>query len=251
MSLAIDYCKEIIKELDKIPVFLPGDTVSVGDIITFDNKKPIGSFKLVSNLTKLSVSFEEIESTDNHPYIYASKGSTSVNFTANANAATSVNGKLEIKFSKEGATYFAAIDCKVKSISDITNLKEQLEPHKEKINWNECYIVTSITIAKRALIMISNSENASLEIDGDVKGFLPDTDNRNINANISLKINSFKDHSFLKPWSENVTVFFGLVRYYKKIFGGWGMDYKPQFMTNNSKEYELESVLPNHILDEQ
>jgi hypothetical protein len=252
MSLAKDYCKEIIKELDKIPVFLPGTPVSVGDVITFGKgfvkPRPIGSFDPISKLSSLGVTFQEQDDADPDPYLYASKGSVGVSFTADANAATVGKGKLEINFNKEGATYFAAVDCKVKSIVDTSNLEQQLEPHKNSIDWKNCFIVTSVTVAKRALIMQSNSQSASLVIEGDVKGLQTGSE-LDVDANISLKINTYKDSSFIKDWSENVTVFFTLARYRKKFLGDWGMaTKKAMYINKDTDNYELTPVYPDDLL---
>lgn len=156
--------------------------------------------------------------------------------------------ELEINFNKEGATYFAAIDCKVKSMVDTSNLEQQLETHKNSIDWKNCFIVTSVTVAKRALIMQSNSQSASLVIEGDVKGLQTGSE-LDVDANISLKINTYKDSSFIKDWSENVTVFFTLARYRKKFLGDWGMaTNKAMYINNDSDNYELTPVYPDDLL---
>jgi len=254
MSLAKDYCKEIIKELDKIPVFLPGTPVNVGDIITFGNgftkPRPVGSFDPVSKLSSFGVSYQvqNEKDSDSDSYLYASKGAVGVSFTADANVATVGKGKLEINFNKEGATYLAAIECIVKSIIDTSNLEKQLEPHKNSIDWKNCFIVTSVTIAKRALIMQSNSQSASLVIEGDVKGLQTGSE-LDVDANISIKINTYKDSAFIKDWSENVTLFFTLARYRKKFLGDWGLTTKKaMYLNNDSDDFELTPVYPDDLL---
>ncbi len=255
MSLAKTYCKEIIRELDKIPVFLPGTPVSVGDIITFGKgfvkPRPIGSFDPISKLSSLGVSYQEEDDENPDTYLYASKGSVGVSFIADANAATVGNGRLEISFNKEASTYFAALDCTVKSIVDAGNLEPQLDIHKKKIDWKNCYIVTSVTIAKKALIMQSNSQNSSLVIEGDVKGLQAGA-NMSVDANISVKINTYKDSSFIKDWSDNVTVFFTLARFRKKFLGDWGLaTKKAMYINQDSDIYELTPVYPDDLLLEE
>lgn len=251
MGLAKDYCKEIIKELDKIPVFLPGTPVKVGDVITFGKgfikPRPIGSFSPVSKLSELGIQIEVDNDNDPDPYLYASKGSVGVSFTADANAASTGQGKLDINFRKEGSTYLAAVDCTVSSIKDTSNLEALLKPHKNKIDWKNCFIVTSVTIAKKALIMQSNSESASLTVEGDVKG-LQTGAGVNIDASASVNIKTYTDSSFIKDWSDEVTVFFTLARFRKKIFGDWSIKTKSAMYINDDNDsFELTPLYPEDI----
>ena len=47
---------------------------------------------------------------------------------------------------------------------------------------------------------------------------------RNFDANLSLKISKYKEASFLKDWSDNVSVFFKLVRYRRKFLRRLGFE---------------------------
>jgi len=249
MSLAKTYCKEIIKELDKIPVFLPGTPVNVGDIITFGKSifepKPIGSFRPVSTLSSFNIPYKTKKDHNPDPYRYASKGAVGVTFTADANVTSAGNGKLDITFNQEEATYFAALSCSVTSIVDTSKFVQQLLPFKESIDWGNCFIVTSVTIAERALIMQSNSQSANLVIQGDVKGLEIDS-NLNIDAEISVRVNSYKDSAFIKDWSKNVTVFFTLTRFRKKFLSDWEIE--NVIDDNNPSNYELVDVSTDDLL---
>jgi hypothetical protein len=250
MSLAKIYCKEIIKELDKIPVYLPGTPVNPGDIITFGRTRPIGSFSQVSSLLSLGIQLQERTDADPDPYLYSSKGAVGVSFTSDASTGNTGDGKLEITFNREASTYFAAIDCGVTSFVDISTLPQQLEPHRNRIDWKSCFIVTAVTIAKKALIMQANSQNASLTIEGNVKGLQTGADLK-INASISVKIDKYKDSSFIKDWSENVTVFFSLATYRKKPSGDWKFTTKrAMFLNQDSDIFELSSIYPHNLLEE-
>jgi hypothetical protein len=213
MALFKKYCKEIIKELDKIPVYLPGTPVSPGDILRFGDYeargKPIGSFVHYTSLSKYDIRFDIQEDNDPDPYLYSSKNSVGVKFTADANATTNIGGKLDVTFSREGATYFAAIDCTLQSIKDLSSIESQLNLAKTDPKIGGCYLVVSVTTAKKALIMQSNSRSASLTLDGNVQGLQPSTGTK-VDASLKVNISSYKDSSFIKPWSDNVTVFFSL-----------------------------------------
>lgn len=197
---------------------------------------------------KLGVNFQQQQSQEPHPYLFASKGSVGVSFTANATADTAGDGKLDISFSKEGSTYFAAIDCTVSYIDDTSHLVEQLIPHKDDLDWGDLFIVTSVTTAKKALIMQSNTSSAQLSIEGNVKGLQPGV-GIDLNASAGLKINSYKDSSFIKPWSDQVGVFFTLSRFSKKLFGGYGLKTRSLTLDSSQDEFELDSVSPEKWIE--
>ncbi len=230
-SLMIKYSKEIARELTEIAVVLPGAPVKLGDIIHFRygttgfpfyKPSPRGKFEVISGLQYLGIS-PEISEPDPNPdsYFYSSKRSVKVRFDADVNHnkdTDGLDGNLVVNFNSEGSIYFAAIDCETSRINNLNDIAVNLEKHKNSITWRSTFLVTSITTAKRALIMQSNSDSAFLEVSGKVKG-LATQSARDIKANSTLKIEKFGQASFLKPWSENVTVFLGLQRFKKKIFG--------------------------------
>lgn len=258
MSLAINYCKELARELRQNAVYLPGVDVDPGDIITFQEgnifgPKPIGPFKKVANLSDLGIKLETEQDQNPYSYVYASKGSVSVSFNAGANAGTAANGKLSVNFSKEGSTYLSAVECKQERFKDISNLEELLSPHKSEVDWKQCFIVIAVTVASKALIMQSNTTSASLEIEGEVKGLQPIPGgsilkNQDVNASMQLKINSYKEASFIKDWSSNIPVFFQLVRYKKKFLGGWDVkSARKDLITSKTDQFIIDPVDPLEI----
>jgi hypothetical protein len=235
MSLAIDYCKEIAGELKKTAVYIPGTSVKPGDIIKFSESnifgtpRPLGQFAIHGNLSDLGIELETVAEDDNSKdsYVYASKGSVNVSFDANAEAGTVGEGKLTIGFSKEGSTYLSAVDCKETRFKTIIGLESKLADHQNALDWPSFFIVISVTEAAKALIMQSNTSSASLEISGSVKNLIPaGASPVNIDASTDLKITKYTEASFIKDWSDNVPVFFILVRYRKKFLGAWDLDSK-------------------------
>ena len=98
--------------------------------------------------------------------------------------------------------------------------------------------------------MQANSKNAALVIEGDVKGLQAGAIS-NINANASVKINSYKDSSFIKDWSDNVTVFFSLARFRKKIFGDWGFETRSEmYLNKDSDVYQLSPIYLDDLLED-
>lgn len=152
---------------------------------------------------------------DDYPdsYIYNSEDSVSVEFAADANAAQKGVGELKVTFNQSGAIFLAAIDCTKEKISDTSYLADAVTLHKNSLDddWDSLFIVTALTTAKKALIMQSNSETGGLKVYGEVQGLQTNTD-INIDASATVSIQTHKDSAFMKPWSDNVTVFFELLR---------------------------------------
>lgn len=232
-GLQIKYAKEIAKELTKIAVVLPGAPVEVGQIIhfpfgrqgiwPFKKAAPRGAFNVITTLANLDVEPQISESdVDGDPYIFASKKDVKIEadlgIQAGLPTGTSPNGSLKAKFSAEGSVYFSAIGCKTTRITNLDQIQIDLNNHKNDIVWNETFLVTSVTIASKALIMQSSSKSASLDVGGDIKGLT--TGNAvDFSGDVNIAVRSFKDSSFIKPWSDNVTIFFGLHRFTKIAFG--------------------------------
>lgn len=255
MALYKDYCKEIIRQLDKIPVYLPGVFVQVGDIIQFSHRglfgqRPIGSFTKKTSLSNLDIKFKAESDPDPDPYKLASSKSVSMLFTAEGNAVNGNSGKLEISFTKEGATYLVATECVQTAISDLQSVEKQLHEHEDELNWNDHFIVIGVTVAQNALIMQSSSSSASLTIAGEVKPF--DTGSTGQpGGSASVEIKSYKDAAFIKDWSGNVTVFFDLVRFKDMKLKGYNKFTKRMDLNLVSdSSYKMVNVEPAECLIE-
>lgn len=233
MSLAISYCKEIARELKLIPVYRPGAEVKPGDIIQFNEKniwgksKPVGDFTKIGTLSDLGIQLETETDANGtlDSYVYGSKGAVNVSFQADANAAEIGKGKLTIGFSKSGATYLSALDCRETRFKSLFTLEDQLAPFKNKHKWDNYFIVVSVTVAEKAIIMQSSTTTATLEIQGEVKNLTPtNVALRDLNASIGVKTEKYSEASFIKDWSNQVPVFFKLVQFRKKFFGDFDLD---------------------------
>jgi hypothetical protein len=259
-GLQIQYSKEVARELTKIAVCLPGAPVSVGDVIFFPfgqsgvwpfrKAAPRGAFNLISSLSRLGVTAESTgPEEDPDPYIFASRKTVEVDFDLAANTgAASASGTIKASFNKDGSVYFAAIDCATDQLEDLSQVQVDLGQHSKDIIWKDTFLVTSVTVAKRALIMQSSTSSASLEISGEVKGLVTGSA-ADISANANIAVKSFRQSSFIKPWSENVTVFVGLHRFRKEVFG-----YRPDTRVNRLSAFddvELGSIAGELVSSDQ
>lgn len=221
MKIAKNYCREIAKALQQQPIFPPGEAVHVGDIISFKRRffinQPFGDFKVEATLKELKVKHARPR-VDPHPdpYFYASKNAVQYDIAANgqveglSQGAGSIQGKLNIRFTKEGAIYLLAVDCVQTQLVDIAKVRAQLEEQTTDRDLDGCYLVTGVSVAKRALIMISGSKSAELVLEGDVQG-LQTGQALKIHAGADIQVTKSKDAAFIKDWSENVPVFYTLV----------------------------------------
>lgn len=259
MSLAKDYCKELLRELDQLPVYLPGRDVNVGDVITYGNinifTRPLGEFQVVTTLSDLNVKVLKRKDTHSDSYRYASRSGTSVSFQADANANELGKGTLNIGFSKAGSLYVAAMDCKREEMTNLHTLDEQLIPLRNEVDWNNCYIVTSVTRAKRALIMQSSSISGELIVSGQTRDLNPSA-NSEIQANVEFSVKSYRDASFIKDWSNEAPLFMTLVRYKRNVLGEWNTR-THSFRTPQDKlaasngTFTIVSVNKEEILEEE
>lgn len=256
MKLYKSYCNEIIRQFGKVPVYLPGEFVQVGDIIFFQHKNlfgpgPIGDFIKRTSLQNMEVEFRTTMDPDPQPYKFSSEGSVSMEFTSAGDITNQAKGELEISFSKAGATYLVAVDCVTSYIDDLLRVEEQLADHIDDLDWDSHYIVVGVSVAKKSLIMQSNSSSAKLTISGEVKTF--DTNTSGMpDVSATLAVKSYRDASFLKDWSDNVALFIDLVRYKDMRLKGFNKSLK-NFTTNldQIQVYRLENVSPFEGLIEE
>jgi hypothetical protein len=260
-GLQVSYSKEIAKELNQFAICPPGFPVAVGDVLHFPfgrgglfgtKARPWGGFEKITDLNSLGVTTTPPqEDVEPDPYIYASRGSVGIQFHATATAGNN-SGTINAEFRKEGSVYLAAVDCRTQRLQDITQIEIDLQKHDRDVIWKDTFLVVSITKAAKALLMQSSSSMGSFEASGTVKGLVPGSDSKNINASTSIKIESFKDACFFKPWSDNVAVFFGLMRFEKRQFGHpFAATSRFAFDLLNSKgdQYKLVAMSPKHFLE--
>ena len=229
-ALQIKYSKEFAKELGMIAVYLPGQQVNVGDIITFPYGKsfigkprPLGTFKKITSLKKLDVKYDEPKFSGNpDPIQFSSTNSIDFDFSIGGKAdlgnsiTPSGDASVSIKFSSEGAIYFLASNCDKKELNDLVALENEINHKDKKLLWKDTYLVTSVTIAKKAFVAQSRSKTSELIIEGDFKGVKSGL--TNINANTKLQIKKQSGDVFIKDWSNDVTVFMDLIRFEKEVF---------------------------------
>jgi hypothetical protein len=256
MSLAKDYCKELIRELDQLPVYLPGRNVHVGDVITFRRDglfaRPLGEFQVVTSLQAMDVKIQTRTDENSETYRFSSQRGTSVSFAPNVNAGQVGSGTLKVNFTKAGTLFLAAIDCRREEMINVNTLEQQLTPHRSVVDWNNCYIVTSVTRAARSIVMQSNSTRGQLELTGQTQVLHPSL-NLPVEAGVSFSVHSYQDSAFIQDWANQAPIFFSLVRYKRSLFNDWKVGAKAFRPAENGIQasYSIVSVDKAEILADE
>jgi len=247
-DLQIQYSEEIARELGKIAVYLPGEKIDVGDIIKFPNAKPrlfgkklpLGSFKKITTLENLGVKFKTPPfSGSPDTYRFSSKNEVNIGFNLKGNAELGneslpkASKDLQIQFSSEGAIFFLAVDCEKQELDDILFLEKEIDSKGKQLVWDDTYLVTSVTVAKKAFVAQSKSKSSEIILTAGIDGFK--SSSADISANTNLKISKSKGNLFIKDWSKDVTVFMDLVRFEKKIFQSMAVSEQTRSDTNKLK----------------
>lgn len=259
-GLQISYSKEIAKELGKIAVWFPGTEVKVGDIIQFPyeaegllrKNRPFGSFKKISELKQYGVSYKSPrQSTSPDPYQYTSQNTVETN--ANIGAGVEAMGgfskfkaALNLNFKYEGAIYLLAVDCTTTELVDLGEIEKEVNTNGKELPWEETYLVTSVTVAKKALVVQSTSKNAGISIEGEAK--IIEAGMASVNAQAKLSIKSTSGDVFIKNWSDDVSIFMDLVKFERKIFGK-EVNGEANRTSRNTTPLKLQKINITELLD--
>jgi len=220
------YCKQIIKDLDRIPIYPPTVTRMLGDIIQFKRRrvlrtKPLGSHALITNLKNLKVKFKIRKDIHPAPFKYGSRGVNTNYLNLEGKVSNKITGKLRVSFKNKYSTYLIATDCVTHSIENLNDLNALLKPfyNKSGIDWENCFIVNSITIAKKAFILQVTNSDSIVELEGKVEGLKPSELQSSIDANLDFNITNDVGSELLIDKAKDINIFFGLVRF-KKVKNG-------------------------------
>ncbi|CAM1342401.1 hypothetical protein [Tenacibaculum amylolyticum] len=250
MSLQIQYSKKIAKELGKVAVYLPGEEINVGDIVQFPHgigifrTAPFGSFQKITDLESLGATYEIKEDADSSDsYQFTSENSVDFKFELGGKVATGIEelpsgkGKIKLSFSKKGAIFFYALKCNRAYINNILSLEKEIVDNGKEMQWDNTFLITSLTIAKKALVVQSISKNSEITLGGDIKGISTGKLELDANANISLE--KQKGDMLIKDWSDDVTVFVDVMRFKKKTFGKKEKIFKSDTFLGDQPEFRI------------
>ena len=259
--LATLYSKEIAKALGKIAVYLPGEQLQVGDIIRFPYGKtslfkpvaPLGSFIKISSLSHLGIT-DLATTTSNSPdsYRFTSKDAVQLEFDTQAQAQLAnpalpqAHGSLHIKMANEGALCFFALNCYKTQLDNLAGLEHEINSMGKRMVWEDTFLVTSVTIAQKAMIIQSNSAASELVLSGDLQG-LQSHQLASLHADAKIKVQRQKGDILVKDWSDEVTVFMDVMRFDPQVFEMQEIEKQAIFATPQTATIRLTTVLPNEL----
>ncbi len=260
-SLQLQYSTEIARELGKIAVYLPGEKVTVGDIIRFPFGKrgflqkvaPLGSFQKITDLNNLGIQNIPMQQSDTpDSYRFCSKQAVDFQLTSATDmrfdyeALPSANTELEIRLSATGAIYFCAINCYKTSLNNIAMLENEINSRGKRMVWDDTFLVTAVTVAQKALIIQSKSNQSAITLGGNVQG-LQSNQLMHLGTKHQIHIKKQQGDLFIKDWSDQVTVFMELMKFEKETFDSTYKETPKQLAfpttTLNKHQYRLTPVI--------
>jgi hypothetical protein len=250
MELYKMYSHELVVRLDELAVYRPGYPVFPGDIITFGAnsignwKPPIGNFTKYKRLNDFGQKLDIDISPDARNIRYSSFGGTSTKIDNSVSLSAIGGGKISVSFKKAGSILIIANAVKEHTI-DISKAENILEKNKHLDIWKDHYIVVGVSVAESAVVMQSSSDMGALEMDAiaAVEGGGLES------VKTVIKTTSCNDSAFFLDWSENVALFFRLVRYGRKNMFSSQKGLKHLAKKEESEQYELHEFLPIEIIN--
>lgn len=166
-SIAKTYARELKRKLDRFGVWKPGDGIKLGDILVIEK----GLMEHRGNIDHFGISFEEEvmncdpENTEDYMSENAVKVTSKVG--GSIPGTDKVKAHVEIGFSRDGAVYYSSKGIKNIRVKDPLELEKRIIGLYREDKWHKDYaVVTQITVADSAVIVISKSSGASVELTG-------------------------------------------------------------------------------------
>ncbi len=166
-SIAKTYARELKRKLDRFGVWKPGDGIKLGDILVIEK----GLMEHRGNIDHFGIMFEEevMNCDPENTEDYMSKNAVKVTSRLDGPipGTDKVKARVEIGFSRNGAVYYSSKGIKNIRIKDPLELEKQIIGLYRKDKWRKDYaVVTQVTVADSAVIVISESSGASVELTG-------------------------------------------------------------------------------------
>jgi hypothetical protein len=223
MDLAKKYVKSVAKRFQKLPVYYPGRIVKVGDILSFGKNslglpknpfgEPIGVFGNLVNDSKYGNQIDVESGASDQIYHFVSENEVDLTIGGTVSIPDLVTGEFKFSFKQEGAILLIANGTNSLRMANQTQLNSVIQQHINSKNWSEYYIVTEVETAGKALIYQSISGTGELILSANKDNIqIGGSDILGMDAGIDFNIKSYKNSSFIVPWSENKSIFMKLVR---------------------------------------
>lgn len=259
MNIANKYSKALINKYDLIPVYLPGTDVKPGHIIDFGSSffgvnKPIGSFSIHGHLSGYhGIDINVVESKTKQTFNLVSSKEVSVSPAISGQFPGVAEGDIKFDFTSQGSFVLFGIDGVESRIDDLFSVRDRLRNSTNEEEWDKYYIVTSVTVCKKALVYAAQEKEGTLIISANTKdlGILGDQ-LTGISADSSISIKWKNKAAFSTDWEDDVVVLMKLAQFKKGEFKSYDkmFDLKKNNTTGTdiSSEAELEDISPKSLL---
>lgn len=168
MPVHARYTSELRERFGYSAMWLPTVGVRLGDIGRFTRY----AYEHVGSLSvDHSIDFRVRKESTRGTLSYVSAEGVRVSSTSRADVAAldpaAVGGALSVNFAREGAVLFQAEGCVNEVIEDQRELETEMLRLHERNEWpNDLVVVTEVVHAARATILVSGSNDATIELRG-------------------------------------------------------------------------------------
>lgn len=167
MSTAKRYARELRKETNYSPTWLPIVRVSPGDVGRMANYQ----YDHVANLADYGISFTVEAGTFPGDFTYSSKNSVTKRVKLSGQAPvigsvlTTADAGVSLSFSRTDAVILEALGCRSSRIRNLSALGDQILARFEAGTWaDDLVVVTEVIVAESATILFSSSADASIDL---------------------------------------------------------------------------------------
>jgi hypothetical protein len=166
MMVAINrqYAREMNEKFGYFATWLPNVRVKLGDVGVVREHV----FEPVSSLEQMGIAFVIDRDSQAADLDYTSSDAVSIETKVSGavhDPAAAADGSINISFSRANAVVFQASGCVTSKISDVRSLGDQILSLYHRDEWDlDHVVVTDLITAVGATILISNGQNAHIDL---------------------------------------------------------------------------------------
>jgi len=160
---------EYTATFNRLPVWLPGEAMDVGDIGIMEPR----GWQRLTDLKDIGIPFTHSATKSDVSQSRASGDAVEIRALADAavgpqSLGTALTGGLEVTFKRGGAFLIRAENCRYSDIQDLLNVQARIEKRiaNKKLDWKPRWIlVTQVTSAQPAIVLVSKNGDAHARIE--------------------------------------------------------------------------------------
>lgn len=164
------YVKGIWQRFSYLATWLPNTRLQLGDVGVQDGQ----AFRRVTSLKDLGIAFQVRTGADRVDFTYTSQSGVTIQAKAQGQVAAgsplaSAQAGISIEFGEAGAFLFQAVGCSIDEIEDKAAVGRAAIALFQQGQWEPDWaVVDTLVKADSATIVVSNSQDAGLDLSADV-----------------------------------------------------------------------------------